>query len=564
MRNLDKDIFSNRYPGVKPFSEKEKPLFFGRESDLSNLESLLFIKQVVILYGKSGYGKSSLINAGIIPRLKQKGSCNYFSIRFNYYSEREAGQNFSPFATIKQRLAEKTSTSNNNPFKKMAFDENSLWYWIKMNQFENKNSKFIIFFDQFEELFSYPKEQIEEFSEQLSQLLYYAIPSKFRKQLGDLDESSLIPEEVYEILYEKPEIKVLFAIRSDRLSLINKLTDRHPTILQNCFELDSLDVIGATMAIVEPAKLPISLGFPTSSFDYTDDAVDEILKSIANPLDGKVDAATLQIICKYVEDTLVNERRNKTITKEKLGDITGIFQEYYNNVLLKLSSEEQLKARHLIEDELLEGGRRNPLPETYIQNKFGFTEKLLQQLEASSILRRERDAAGRILIELSHDALIAPVADARKKRLADEAQEKLYREREEKRKVESEIKFLEKARELNIIEKKGFQLNKSETLKRKHKLFVIQARLIATKRNIKYGIFIISLVLSFLFCFTWSIISIYNNKKTEKVNKKKSDLLEEAIQNLHTTLKSYDSIASPTSYRELKKILTQYDELIKP
>ena len=100
MPESNQDTVLNRYPGVKPFSTSEDFLFFGRQSDIEALNTLIFIKQTVVLYGKSGYGKSSLINAGIIPKLKENESWSHFSIRFNNFSEKESGHNFSPSQTF--------------------------------------------------------------------------------------------------------------------------------------------------------------------------------------------------------------------------------------------------------------------------------------------------------------------------------------------------------------------------------------------------------------------------------------------------------------------------------
>ena len=56
-----------RYPGTRSFERKEADVFFGREGDTQQLWRLLRLEQLVVLYGKSGLGKSSLINAGILP-----------------------------------------------------------------------------------------------------------------------------------------------------------------------------------------------------------------------------------------------------------------------------------------------------------------------------------------------------------------------------------------------------------------------------------------------------------------------------------------------------------------
>lgn len=399
----------HRYPGIKPFTTAERNLFFGREKDIQDLYSLIFIKQTIVLYGKSGYGKSSLLNAGVIPRLQEEGEWKCIPIRFNNFSERDAKENVSPIANIVMHLKQGVNADTVPLLNQVLPGENSLWYWVKACQPVNGHLQMIFFFDQFEEMFTYPKAQVDEFSEQLSHVLYNTIPVKFRKRLAEMDDEKTINDELHAFFYDKPEIKVVFSVRSDRLSLLNNLTDRHPTILQNFLELNALNRSQAQQAIENPALAPVSLGFASPGFTYTKDALEKILENIASPQDGKIESSTLQIICRYVEDELVTQQGHTSISAALLGDIADIFRQYYEGVLNKLTPNEREKVQHLIEDELIEDGRRNTLTDTYIKNRFGFNDNLLQLLEASSLLRKERDATGRTLYEVSHDTLIGAI-----------------------------------------------------------------------------------------------------------------------------------------------------------
>ncbi len=60
---------SNRYPGTHPFTLEDQAVFFGREDDVEELMQLVELEALTVLYGKSGLGKSSLIQAGLLPRL---------------------------------------------------------------------------------------------------------------------------------------------------------------------------------------------------------------------------------------------------------------------------------------------------------------------------------------------------------------------------------------------------------------------------------------------------------------------------------------------------------------
>lgn len=60
------------YPGLRPFDEAEWPIFFGRERMVDAVVAGLMRAQCIVVHGDSGAGKSSLIRAGVLPRLRHE------------------------------------------------------------------------------------------------------------------------------------------------------------------------------------------------------------------------------------------------------------------------------------------------------------------------------------------------------------------------------------------------------------------------------------------------------------------------------------------------------------
>jgi hypothetical protein len=66
------------YPGLVAFDEKDAGVFFGRKQEITQYLGLLDTlrgpdrSQVLVVSGASGSGKSSLLRAGLIPRLRRK------------------------------------------------------------------------------------------------------------------------------------------------------------------------------------------------------------------------------------------------------------------------------------------------------------------------------------------------------------------------------------------------------------------------------------------------------------------------------------------------------------
>src|ERR1700686_2399515 len=62
------------YPGLRSFTEDDAPYFFGRDRERKIISANLRTRRLTLLYGRSGVGESSVINAGVISHLRQRTS----------------------------------------------------------------------------------------------------------------------------------------------------------------------------------------------------------------------------------------------------------------------------------------------------------------------------------------------------------------------------------------------------------------------------------------------------------------------------------------------------------
>jgi hypothetical protein len=72
---VDEDPFEYRvsphcYPGLRSFNPTEDRFFFGRQRNITEIRNKLAAERIVVVQGGSGTGKSSVIRAGLIPRLR--------------------------------------------------------------------------------------------------------------------------------------------------------------------------------------------------------------------------------------------------------------------------------------------------------------------------------------------------------------------------------------------------------------------------------------------------------------------------------------------------------------
>ena len=65
-----------RYPGARPFSDfpEDQQIFFGRDADIDRLFERVVASRLLVLFGKSGLGKTSLLMAGLFPKLRKEKS----------------------------------------------------------------------------------------------------------------------------------------------------------------------------------------------------------------------------------------------------------------------------------------------------------------------------------------------------------------------------------------------------------------------------------------------------------------------------------------------------------
>ena len=64
---------NNPYIGPRPYERGDRHNFFGRDRDARDLVALIMAEREVLFYAQSGAGKTSLLNAQVIPALEEEG-----------------------------------------------------------------------------------------------------------------------------------------------------------------------------------------------------------------------------------------------------------------------------------------------------------------------------------------------------------------------------------------------------------------------------------------------------------------------------------------------------------
>lgn len=138
------------YPGMVPFSEDDSSRFFGRDDEIKEILQRLRLHPFLAVIGPSGSGKSSLVFAGLIPKLPESG---LFGGKWLIHQMRPGK---TPLTNLKTSL---------------GIDLSNPGLAVTENLPQPSSQRLLLVIDQFEEVFTIAKEEAIPFQETLLSLI---------------------------------------------------------------------------------------------------------------------------------------------------------------------------------------------------------------------------------------------------------------------------------------------------------------------------------------------------------------------------------------------------------
>lgn len=435
---------SYRFPGVKSFETEDKEIFKGRDNAIRDLHTLVRIEKTILLYSRSGLGKTSLINAGLITVLKDDSQYRFdpIVVRLGYCPQKTSDGNFAdedrdPRLKIIKQM--KVLACGSKLLEQSELFEDTLSFLMKAIQMKDTEKTQVLIFDQFEDLFTYSPKKIEELKKDLYDLLYVRTSDNLRDKLLPFvnNNPEIFTDEQLNILTSFLNIRMIFVIRSDYLSKLNMLTDMLPGLQNTFYELKPLTEAEAREAITGPAMLSDpEKKFECPEFKFDNATVDKILDAVRdNDYERTIETFQLQIVCQHVEN-LVMQNNLKIVFPKDIGNVKDIIQSFFDNEINNLPTrdeEERSNLRRLLEDEFIlpsEGTRQPVLKESIDPEKI--SEDTLSALEKTCLIRKE-PYHNSYIYELSHDTLVMPILDSLRIRKAEEKIKEAEAENKKKR-----------------------------------------------------------------------------------------------------------------------------------
>lgn len=406
-----------RYPGAQPFSDDSlsKSVFFGREQEMVALTDQITANRLVVVYAKSGVGKTSLLQAGVCPLLREDCYAP-LTVRVNDIRK-------GPLNSVMEGIS---TAAKRQGLEYHPGSQHSLWHFFKTVEFWRNDLLLtpVLLLDQFEELFTlHTPEARESFLIELGYLIRGVRPdAEFLKRPGVYGNITEEPD----VSDTSPQIRVVLSLREDFLGFLEEASDRIPQILDQRFRLTPLTVEAAAAALNGPSTVEDER-FSTSTFSYHPDTVQAILDYLSRRAQTGVASTSrdvepfqLQLVCQRVERQVMKRQHQAkaqiVITMTDLGGENGLHEtlrDFYDSVLRALPTmKDRRKVGQLCRNFLISSaGRRLSLEVGEIERMMDINRETLAFLVDRRLLRSDQRAES-YYYELSHDSLVEPVIAA--------------------------------------------------------------------------------------------------------------------------------------------------------
>jgi formylglycine-generating enzyme required for sulfatase activity len=308
------------YPGLRPFEVRDQGRFFGREADKAILVDKILGNRLTLLFAASGVGKSSLLNAAVIPHLTAAGGENLSVVRNIHWADEPLSRLHT---LVRDTLQKKEILPADIPTEGA-----SLLQLLEMCSLFIRRPPLVLVLDQFEDFFRYNR--------------YHPSFRPFIEQLTAVILDNSLP------------VSVVISMREDFAMELNAFKPQLPTLLfENYYRLEKLSPVAATQAILDPVR--------QMGCDYEPQLLQYLLADLKErkrdglelphqPSEGAgvevIDPPYLQIVCGYLWRLKGDGKLLRLEDYQRAGGVSGILDYFLNDHLQGLSpAEKQLASR---------------------------------------------------------------------------------------------------------------------------------------------------------------------------------------------------------------------------
>ena len=452
--NKPKDaIMNNPYKELSPYLESDASNFKGRTMEVEEMYESFDRNEYLVCHADSGEGKSSILEAGLIPKMKAN---SYFPIRIIFNSDKHFKNNSIDFDDVVCRIIDeeigkfsenksivvnkvypnRLTNSDEQELQEWEKEliENNAWLKLRYSRITIDNLLYtpVLIFDQFEEVFTSPfsQEWTDRFFVWLQELSTDLCPQRIVSEIEMHVGENDFPE-----ISSKKYFKAIFSLRSEYVGKLDYWgMQRHyiPMLKSNRYLLRPLTIKGAKEVITGQ-----------EGYDGLNDVADSIVDVLRKLQKGKnyvesdisnlpcIPALLLSIVCSRAFNMPLEERSEfiqglvANNDDEKEAAIHTLIAGFYE----KAVSECGIPAGDMaiIEDVLVnsEGNRQRISSHADVLKTINFSSKYIKALEKARLIRvipeynREED-----YVEIVHDCLCPIIAKRKEIQLTKEVEKR--------------------------------------------------------------------------------------------------------------------------------------------
>ncbi len=357
------------YKFLDSYSKEDRDIFFGRDKEIEELYSRVFESRILVVYGTSGTGKSSLINCGLANKFNDS---DWLPVTIR----RGININQSLFYCLDRIGLTKISSGNKDQAGKKTIDIVKIIRSIYLDHFK----PVYLIFDQFEELFIF----------------------------GNSQEKDELITNIRKVIDSDLQCRFIFSIREEYLASITEFEKIIPSFLDNRIRIEKMTRQNAIQVIEGPCHLNHIAVEPGFS---------EMLLEKLNPDNPDVELTWLQVYLDKVFRIASPDGKDvNNFTKDlldKAGEVKDLLGSFLEEQISQLDDPESglviLKSfvsvkgtKHQITEEEVIEYSKTLGKDTDREKVKGFIQKFI-----SLRILRDKDENGRY--ELRHDSLAAKI-----------------------------------------------------------------------------------------------------------------------------------------------------------
>jgi hypothetical protein len=385
------------------YTAEDKDIFFGRDEEVNQLYEMIYQSDILLLYGASGTGKTSLIQCGLASKFQKHDWLDVFVRRHKNLNE---SLHKSLIAVGGQKEESKEASDNLDWLNDIMEDEgeaNVATKKMSQTQVFLKNiylkhfRPIYLIFDQFEELFI----------------------------LGSKQEQAQFIATVQEILRVEQPVKLIFSIREEYLGSLYEFEKAVPELFRKKLRIDPMNLGSVKNVVLGATRSKESI------VHIKEEEAEAIAEQVFEKIRGKEKTLTIQL--PYLQVFLdkfyrhISKDKSKIPTTEatfnlkalgEIGDIGDILRDFLDEQIVEIANSQKCERKtiwKILSPFVTIDGTKEPIGlDTLGQHFPDISKSLIEQvvtaLMNNRILRYIEEEA---LYEIAHDSLAFWIAEKR-------------------------------------------------------------------------------------------------------------------------------------------------------